>query len=96
MTETIATFALAALFGAMVFFPSVVAPMVFRTLDEASAGRFLRALFPGYYAFIIVASTIAAAALYDKTALSAAMGLVALSTLAVRQALVPRINAWRD
>lgn len=96
LLETLALFASASVFGAMVFFPSVVAPMVFRSLDAASAGQFLRALFPGYYAFIVVGSALAAAALVSAPGLAAIMAAIALSTLAVRQMLVPQINAWRD
>ena len=93
---TIGHLALAGLLGAMVFFPSVVAPTVFRTLPEDHAGRFLRGLFPGYYAFLIAASTIGAAALWQQTWISAGLAAVAVSTLAVRQVLMPRINGWRD
>ena len=87
----------ALLIGAMLFFPTVVAPTVFKTLDEAQAGRFLRRLFPGYYLFLIVGSA-TAAVLAAVTAPGAALLLaaVALSTLWVRQVLTPRINAFRD
>ncbi len=92
---------LAALFGGMMFFPTVVAPRVFKVLDQESAGRFLRALFPAYYAFMIVTSALAGiAALILSPSIFLVHGLalfaVAVSTLAVRQILVPRINHWRD
>ncbi len=88
---------LSLLLGAMVFFPAVVAPLVFRTLEPAAAGAFLRALFPRYYAFMIATSGIAGALLLPSNALAGALLLlVALSTLWVRQWLVPRLNAWRD
>jgi hypothetical protein len=87
---------LAAVFGAMVFFPAVVAPTVFRVLEPAPAGKFLRALFPGYYLFLIITSGIAAVGLYAQLIVSLGMVFVCVSTLAVRQHLVPRINAWRD
>ena len=48
------------LLGAMLFFPSVVAPVVFTSLPEAQAGAFLRSMFPRYYAFMIALSLIAA------------------------------------
>ncbi|MEE3110181.1 MAG: DUF4149 domain-containing protein, partial [Pseudomonadota bacterium] len=35
--------------GGLLFFPAVVAPTVFKSLPEAEAGHFLRALFPRYY-----------------------------------------------
>lgn len=88
--------ALAALFGAMVFFPSVVAPTVFKVLDPEPAGRFLRAVFPGYYLFLIITSALAAAAYYAQLLFMLGLSLVALSTLGVRCWLVARITAWRD
>lgn len=99
MVDALANLLLAALFGGMVFFPAVVAPLVFRTLDEASAGRFLRALFPRYYAFMI--ATAGAAGLLvlfaaEESWRALVLLSIAASTLAVRQLLVPRLNAWRD
>lgn len=40
--------------GVIVFFSVIIAPTVFKTLDEKSAGVFLRAFFPKYYLFAIV------------------------------------------
>ncbi|MEO1407843.1 MAG: DUF4149 domain-containing protein [Pseudomonadota bacterium] len=96
LLETIGLFAVATLLGGMLFFPSVVAPTVFRSLDAEDAGKFLRTLFPAYYAFIIIASLVGAAALFNQTTLSVILATILLSTLAVRQILVPKINAWRD
>ena len=42
--------AAASLFGGMIFFPSVVAPQVFRTLDPVSAGAFGMIFFPSVVA----------------------------------------------
>ena len=94
--ETLATFFIAILLGGMIFFPSVVAPTVFKSLDQGSAGQFLRRLFPAYYIFIIVTSLIGAGLLLSKPTLAAVLFIVTASTLLVRQALVPKINAWRD
>ena len=47
-------FWVACLLGGMLFFPSVVAPVVFKALPEEQAGAFLRAMFPRYYSFIIL------------------------------------------
>ena len=89
---------IATLFGGMVFFPSVVAPVVFRALDEGGARKFLRALFPRYYTFMIGLSVVGAAALGIAMRWPEAgwMVFVALSTLWVRQWLMPRINDARD
>ena len=89
------------LLGAMLFLPSVVAPVVFTSLPEAQAGVFLRSMFPRYYAFMIALSLIAALLLLvanDESAYQAAIVclFVGLSTLWVRQWLLPRINTARD
>lgn len=89
------------LLGGMLFFPSVVAPVVFASLPEAQAGAFLRAMFPRYYVFMIILS-LAAAVMYQLSE-GAALSVGALvccavsaSTLWVRQGLLPRINTARD
>ena len=89
------------LLGAMLFFPSVVAPVVFTSLPEAQAGVFLRSMFPRYYAFMIALSLIAALLFLvanDESTYQAAIVclFVGLSTLWVRQWLLPRINTTRD
>ena len=89
------------LLGAMLFFLSVVAPVVFTSLPEAQAGVFLRSMFPRYYAFMIALSLIAALLFLvanDESAYQAAIVclFVGLSTLWVRQWLLPRINTARD
>ena len=89
------------LLGAMLFFPSVVAPVVFTSLPEAQAGAFLRSMFPRYYAFMIALSLIAALfflVVSDESAYQAAIVclFVGVSTLWVRQWLLPRINKARD
>jgi len=93
---SVGAIALSAVFGAMVFFPAVVAPTVFRALEPEAAGQFLRAVFPGYYLFLVLASGVAAVGLYAQPVIALSLALVAASTLAVRQGFVPRINAWRD
>ena len=85
----------------MLFFPSVVAPVVFTSLPEAQAGAFLRSMFPRYYAFMIALSLIAALfflVVSDESAYQAAIVclFVGVSTLWVRQWLLPRINTARD
>ena len=89
------------LLGAMLFFPSVVAPVVFTSLPEAQAGVFLRSMFPRYYAFMIALCLMAALlflVVSDESAYQAAIVclFVGVSTLWVRQWLLPRINTARD
>ncbi len=83
--------------GAMLFFSACVAPLVFMRLQPDIAGRFIRALFPWYYGFGFIGSSLSAL-LCVRTAPGAA-GLAfatALGFLVARQALMPAINAARD
>jgi hypothetical protein len=89
------------LLGGMLFFPIVVAPIVFTSLPEVEAGRFLRSMFPRYYLFMITLSALAFALYQVGVGLVLSVPAtvcfgVALSTLWVRQSLVPRINDARD
>ncbi len=95
MLSTIAILVLAASLGAMLYFSGVVAPMLFRTLDEAAAGKFLRRMFPIYFLVNGIAALIAAALLADPI-LSSALGAVGLAMLWCRFSAIPVINAARD
>ena len=89
--------AVATLFGAMAFFSGVVAPLVFVKLDGASAGRFLRGIFPWYYLVIVLLSVLALASFLAIDPVDAAiMAFVAFGALVSRQILMPRINYHRD
>ena len=59
MSEVIQIYILLLLLGGMVFFPAVVAPAIFSSLDIKTSGVVLRRLFPNYYLFIIVLALIA-------------------------------------
>ena len=88
------------LLGGMLFFPIVVAPIVFTSLPEVEAGHFLRSMFPRYYLFMITLSALAFALYQVGVGLVLSVPAtvcfgVALSTLWVRQSLVPRINDAR-
>lgn len=88
--------ATAALFGSMLFFSFVVAPLVFLRLDPSTAGRFIRALFPWYYAVLAALSLLAALALVAQPVDAAIMGAILAGALVSRQVLMPRINRFRD
>ena len=94
--ETVRILLLASLFGGFVFFPSVVAPVVFKVLEGDDASRFLRTLFPRYYLFIIMTSGVAALLSIGLPGQALTLAAISLSTLFVRQVSVPKINAWRD
>lgn len=78
-------------------FAAVVAPQIFIKLDKESASTLIRAIFPWYYLYVIVAA--AAAGLCALTLEPRASGLLAVSVLCAvfaRQNLMPRINGARD
>ena len=95
--ETFALYVVAATLGAMLFFAVGVAPTVFQALPIEQAGLFLRKLFPRYYLALIMGSGVAGCLWIKSAPLAAAVcWLIALSTLWIRQSLVPRINQLRD
>ena len=97
MYETMPPFALGLLLGGMGVFSFMVAPTAFRALAEADAGRFVRALFPHYYLFVIALSLIAGVLLVaGHPAMSKLMFACAALGVLARQVLMPRINALRD
>jgi hypothetical protein len=97
MTLAFAVLATALLFGGMTLYSFGFAAFLFSTLPPQQAGAALRKAFPWFYGFVLV--TAAAAALlwwpHDATAASL-MAAVALSTLPVRQLLMPAINRATD
>ena len=95
--ETFALYVVAATLGAMLFFAVGVAPTVFQALAIEEAGLFLRKLFPRYYLALIVGSGVAGGLwITSAPTATAVCWLIALSTLWIRQSLVPRINQLRD
>ena len=95
--ETAATVSISATLGAMLFFAIAIAPAVFQALPADQAGLFLRKLFPRYYAALIIGSSTAGLLLLMKYPLYAGVCfLIAVSTVWIRQILVPQINQLRD
>ena len=93
--ETLALVLAATAFGAMAFFSFAVAPLVFVKVPEADAGRFVRALFPVYYAggaaLTLVAGVLAGGHWAGWLLLATGVGFVLL-----RQVAMPAINRARD
>ena len=96
MSEVIQSYILLLLLGGMIFFPAVVAPAIFSSLDIKTSGVILRRLFPNYYLFIIVMSFIAGFLGKIASAATAACIFIFVTTVLVRQILLPKINQWRD
>ena len=49
MIEQVSTYITVMILSIMLFFSFVIAPVVFTTLDEDSARKFIRKIFPFYY-----------------------------------------------
>ena len=95
--EVVALYVIAGTLGAMLFFAIGVAPTVFQALPTEQAGLFLRKLFPRYYLSLIIGSTAGGLLWLGTQPLASGVCLlIAVSTLWIRQWLVPRINALRD
>lgn len=98
MLSTLAFVTSAALLGGMVYFAAGFAPLVFTRLPEETAARFIRAVFPVYYA-MGAGTALAATLLLLPTGRWAAVALaaaVAGGFLVARQVLMPAVNAARD
>ncbi len=97
MLLSLATLTTALLFGGMTLFSFGFAAVLFKTLPAASAGAVLRQAFPWFYAFVIAVAGLSAALWWPLRADFAwLMAAVALSTLPVRQLLMPAINRATD
>ncbi len=87
----------AMLLGSMVFFATIVAPVVFRFLPKDQRPKYLSGIFPRYYLWgaILAAVALVPAFLVDQTA-TALIACVLLGFFGVRQVLVPRIEVTRE
>lgn len=106
--DSVYLIALAAWTGEILFFSFAVAPIVFTTLGKEAGERFVRALFPRYYAWGAMAGAIALPAFIagplcypefrgPRIGVQAMLILGAiLLTLYAGNSLTPAINAARD
>tara|TARA_B000000475_G_C15829190_1_gene379092 strand:+ start:128 stop:523 length:396 start_codon:yes stop_codon:yes gene_type:complete len=84
--------------GTIIFFSAVVAPTVFKSLDEREAGVFLRAFFPKYYIFGIVLGAISIIYLLFSPVHSHLLySIIAMTVLTILGRMsIPIINKARD
>lgn len=95
--EVLALWVVALLFGGMVLYSFGFAAFVFSALPASLAGPTLRRAFPHFYLFVIVTAAVAAALMLTKDKESALyLAIIAISTVPVRQFLMPAINAATD
>jgi hypothetical protein len=97
MTHSLAALTLALLFGGMTLYSFGFAAILFTALPAPLAGKTLRQAFPWFYLFVIVTAAIAGLLLISVDNMAAGvMAAVVLSTIAVRQSLMPAINHATD
>ena len=84
--------------GTIIFFSAVVAPTVFKSLDEREAGVFLRAFFPKYYIFGIILGVVSIIYLLFSPVHSHLLySIIAMTVLTILGRMsIPIINKARD
>ena len=99
MIEQISVYLTSMILGIMLFFSFVIAPVVFTTLDENNARKFIRKIFPFYYnvnlgiSFIVLITFILLSNIgIDFYLILAITLLFAISNYL----LMPLINKYRD
>lgn len=97
MVHSLAILSTALLFGGMALYSFGFAAFLFSALPAPMAGATLRRAFPWFYVFVLVVATLAAVLWWPHDAVAAAaMAAVALTTLPLRQLLMPAINRATD
>ena len=86
------------LLGFMIFFPIVVAPSIFKNLNEKQSSLFLRSFFPNYYLFGIIISLIGIIVSYleNDLIIISSFIFIFVGFLFSRQYLTPLINKAKD
>ena len=99
MIEQVSIYLIAMILGIMLFFSFIIAPVVFTTLDEDNARKFIRRIFPFYYnvnlgiSFIVLLTFLFLSKLgIDLYLILAITILFAISNYL----LMPLINRYRD
>ena len=99
MIEEISIYLTAMILGIMLFFSFVIAPVVFTTLDEDNARKFIRRIFPFYYNVNLGLSLIVLLTFLFLSKLGIDFYLILVITLLFATSnylLMPLINKYRD
>ena len=99
MTEQISIYLTAMILGIMLFFSFVIAPVVFTTLDEDNARKFIRRIFPFYYNVNLGISLIVLLTFLFLNNLGIEFYLILVISLLFvtsNYLLMPLINKYRD
>ena len=99
MIEQISIYLTAMILGIMLFFSFVIAPVVFTTLNEDNARKFIRRIFPFYYNVNLGLSLIVLLTFLLLSKLGIDFYLILVITLLFSTSnylLMPLINKYRD
>ena len=99
MIEQVSIYLTAMILGIMLFFSFVIAPVVFTTLDEDNARKFIRRIFPFYYNVNLVISFVVLLTFLFLSKLGVDFYLILLITILFATSnylLMPLINKYRD
>ena len=99
MIEQVSIYLTAMILGIMLFFSFVIAPVVFTTLDEGNARKFIRRIFPFYYNVNLAISFIVLLLFLFLSKLGVDFYLILLITILFaisNYLLMPLINKYRD
>jgi len=99
MIEQLSIYLIAMILGIMLFFSFVIAPVVFTTLDEDNARKFIRRIFPFYYNVNLAISFIVLLVFLFLSKLGVDFYLILLITSLFATSnylLMPLINKYRD
>ena len=99
MIEQFSIYLTAMILGIMLFFSFVIAPVVFTTLDEDNARKFIRRIFPFYYNVNLAISFIVLLLFLFLSKLGVDFYLILIITILFaisNYLLMPLINKYRD
>ncbi len=99
MIEQLSIYLIAMILGIMLFFSFVIAPVVFTTLDEDNARKFIRRIFPFYYNVNLMISFVVLLTFLFLSKLGVDFYLILLITILFiisNYLLMPLINKYRD
>jgi hypothetical protein len=86
--------------GSIIFFSAIIAPTVFKVLDEKSAGLFLRAFFPKYYIFGLIIGVLSLILIFllniPVNTMLLALLIVMIALTVTSKLMIPVINTARD
>ena len=99
MIEQISVYLTSMILGIMLFFSFVIAPVVFTTLDENNARKFIRRIFPFYYNVNLGVSFIVLITFILSSNIGVDFYIILVITVLFATSnylLMPLINKYRD